>query len=319
MNMKMFLLSSIGLILLSCVKEKEVNENISRIPVSFTINRFDKAFYETPTQDFGKLKATYPYFFPQNAPDSVWTNKAQNPLYRELYQEVQNQFSDINPLQEELKSLFQHVIYYFPNMKVPKVTTLISEMDYTSKAIYTDSLVIISLDLYLGKNHKFYEFPAYIKQNFEPNQIVQDLVTDLYERKAKPITDKSFVSQMVYQGKCMYLKETLISLSTDAEVMGFTADQIAWATENESYVWRYFIERKVLYDTDATLVKRFIVPAPFSKFYLDLDNESPGRIGAWIGWQIVRSYMQNNDVTLVQMLAMDEKELFLKSKYKPSK
>jgi uncharacterized protein YjaZ len=67
------------------------------------------------------------------------------------------------------------------------------------------------------------------------------------------------------------------------------------------------------------LQNRFINLAPFSKFYLEIDNESPGRVGTWIGWQIVRSFMLNNKVSLQQMLKMDEKELFDKSKYKPKK
>jgi uncharacterized protein YjaZ len=75
----------------------------------------------------------------------------------------------------------------------------------------------------------------------------------------------------------------------------------------------------MLYDTDATLARRFIYPAPFSKFYLEFDNETPGRVGAWIGWQIVRSYMKNNTVPLQQLLAMDARELFELSRYKPKK
>jgi uncharacterized protein YjaZ len=59
--------------------------------------------------------------------------------------------------------------------------------------------------------------------------------------------------------------------------------------------------------------------APFSKFYLEIDNESPGRVGQWIGWQIVRSFMQNNKVSMQEMIKMDAKELFEKSKYKPKK
>jgi uncharacterized protein YjaZ len=59
--------------------------------------------------------------------------------------------------------------------------------------------------------------------------------------------------------------------------------------------------------------------APFSKFYLEIDNESPGRVGQWIGWQIVRSFMENNKVSMQEMIKMDAKELFEKSKYKPKK
>ena len=64
----------------------------------------------------------------------------------------------------------------------------------------------------------------------------------------------------------------------------------------------------------------FIKPAPFTKFYLEIDNQTPGRVGQWLGRQIVRSYMENNDdVTLEQLLAMDAKTIFEISKYKPNK
>ena len=79
------------------------------------------------------------------------------------------------------------------------------------------------------------------------------------------------------------------------------------------------IENDLLYSTDTQLNKRFIENAPFSKFYLSEDTKSPGRIGQWIGWQIVRSYMVNNDVSLQDLLSMNEEEIFKNSKYKPRK
>jgi uncharacterized protein YjaZ len=84
-------------------------------------------------------------------------------------------------------------------------------------------------------------------------------------------------------------------------------------------MWRYFIEKELLYSDDQKLIPRFINMAPFSKFYLEIDNDTPGRVGAWIGWQIVRSYMENNKVSLQQLLNSNAKEIFEKSKYKPKK
>ena len=75
----------------------------------------------------------------------------------------------------------------------------------------------------------------------------------------------------------------------------------------------------MLYSDDQKLIPRFVNPAPFSKFYLEIDNESPGQVGAWVGWQMVRSFMKNNDIPLSDMLKMNAKELFEKSKYKPKK
>ena len=84
-------------------------------------------------------------------------------------------------------------------------------------------------------------------------------------------------------------------------------------------MWRYFIEKELLYNTDPNMASRFILDAPFSKFYLEIDNESPGRIGQYIGWKMVRSYMEHNDTSVSQLLSKDADEIFKNSKYKPTK
>jgi uncharacterized protein YjaZ len=67
------------------------------------------------------------------------------------------------------------------------------------------------------------------------------------------------------------------------------------------------------------LASRFINPAPFSKFNLELDSESPGRLGQYMGWQIVRAYAENNDVSLQEILSMNAEDIFNNSKFKPRK
>lgn len=316
---KIFLFLTLTIAFLSCDKKTKEEKAVETIPVDIKVVRFDKLFFETPPSDLNKLKTQFPYFFPAGNDDSVWLNKMQNPLWRELYAEVQKKYTDFEPIKKELDTLFKHIKYNFPETKTPKVITLISEMDYNNKVVYTDSLVLISLELYLGKEHKFYEFPDYLKQNFERNQIIPDVVSGFSFQKTAPITETNLLSQMVYFGKQLYLKDVLIPHYSDAEKIGFTTKQITWCEENESYMWRYFIEKKLLYSNEQKLNNRFINPAPFSKFYLEIDNESPGKVGIWIGWQIVRSFMKNNEVSIQEMLKMNTKELFEKSKYKPKK
>ena len=243
----------------------------------------------------------------------------QDSLWLELYSEVQKKYADFSTVQSETEDLFKHVKYYFPETKIPKVITVISEMDYNNRVIYADSLVIISLEMYLGKEHKFYQFPSYIKQNFEQRQIMPDIVSGFFKYKMAANQEKSLLSNMIYAGKELYLKQLLLPDYSDADKMGYTAEQIIWCEENESYMWRYFIQKELLYSVDQKLIPRFINMAPFSKFYLEIDNETPGRVGAWIGWQIVRSFMENNEVSLQQLLSSSSREIFEKSKYKPNK
>lgn len=305
---------------ISCDKKDKVEKAIEEVPVELDVERFDKVFYETPPEDLSKIKRQYPYFFPAGNEDTVWTNKMKNPLLRELHAEVQKTFGNFQKERGDLEELFRHIKYYFPETNLPKVITLISEVDTQSKVIYADSLLLISLDVYLGKDHKFYSgFPEYQRRTFEKSQILPDVVSDFSLRKITPPTDRALFSQMIYFGKELYLKDVLIPQVSDADKIGYTPDQITWSQENEGYIWRYFVDEKLLYDSDPKLPGRFINPAPFSKFYLEIDNESPGQIGMWIGWQIVRSYMKNNDVSLQQLLQTDAKEIFDNSKYKPKK
>lgn len=307
------------LFFLSCDKKNKTENAVTAIPLELKVERFDKIFFETPPKDLEKVKTAFPFFFPAGNDDSVWLDKMQDPIWREVHTEVQKKYADFEPVKADLELLFKHIKYYFPETKTPKVITIISEMDYTNKAIYADSLVIISLELYLGKNHKFYQFPNYIKQNFEQKQIMPDIVSSFSSRKIPSVMDKDLLSQMIYRGKQLYLKDVLLPDYSDAEKMGYTPEQIKWCEENESYMWRYFIEGELLYSADQKLVTRFINPAPFSKFYLEIDNESPGQVGAWIGWQMVRSYMEKNKVPVADLLKTDAKEIFSKSKYKPKK
>jgi gliding motility-associated lipoprotein GldB len=309
----------LSLFTISCGKKSKVEQAVEEIPLELKVERFDKDFFETKPQNLSKLKQQYPFFFPAGNDDQIWIEKMKNPQWRELYDEVQKKFDNFDIEKEKTQTLFKRIKYYFPETITPKVITVISEMDYQNKVIYADSLVIISLELYLGKNHKFYQFPDYLKQNFEPAQILPDIAEAFSIRKITPPTDNTLLSQMVYAGKELYLKDLLLPEYSDADKMGYTPEQITWCSENEGYMWRYFIENSLLYDGDQKLRPRFINPAPFSKFYLEIDNESPGRVGAWLGWQIVRAYMENNTVSVQDMLKTDAKEIFEKSKYKPKK
>ena len=161
---KIIFIITLTIALISCDKKSKVEKAIEAIPVKIKVERFDKLFFETPPKDLNTLKTAFPYFFPPENDDSVWINKMKDPLWRELYTEVQKKYTNFEPVQKELETLFKRIKYYFPQTKTPKVITVISEMDYNNKVIYADSLVIVSLELYLGKGHKFYQFPNYLKQ-----------------------------------------------------------------------------------------------------------------------------------------------------------
>ncbi len=308
------------LLLGSCKSDSKLEQEISEIPVELNVERFDKSFAEATPKDLQKLKRAYPFIFSKRIPDSIWVNTMKDTLQQQLLSEVNKAHKNFKTTRQQLISFFKHLKYYDETFRVPRIVTVTNNVDYRNKIIVTDTITLIALDTYLGKDHEFYQnFQRYITANMIQEQIISDVA----EAYAKPYIfqsrRKTFLDEMIYFGKMLYFKDMMIPSESDAIKMGYTTDQLKWAEANESQIWSYFVERELLYSTDSKLVNRFIANAPFSKFYLELDNESPGRLGQYIGWQIVKAYMANNDVDPMAVLQKEPEEIFKKSKFKPKK
>lgn len=316
MRRSFFTVLSISLFFLSCNDTDKHAAEIAKTKVDLKISRFDREFAATTPENLPELRKAYPYLFP--APDSVWIDKMQDSLQIELFQEVGNTFNSFEEEEGHLTQLFKHIKYYFPEQEVPHVITVTNDVRYNDRIIFADSLLFIGLDNYLGPEHKYYGgFQRYIAKSLDRRYIPSDVAGAFAKKVVPRPRDRTFLARMIYFGKELYLKDRLMPNASDADKIGYTEDEMLWAMSNEEPIWRNFVEREHLYSTDNGLNPRFLDIAPFSKFGLELDNESPGRLGRYIGWQIVRAFMEKNPVAIKQMLTMPEEELFKKSNYKP--
>lgn len=304
----------------SCENKSQVEKEIEQVPVDFEVLRFDREFAEITAEGLPALKVKYPYLFPERFHDSIWIAQINDTIQHELNEEVSAAFNDFSEEEDELHSLFQHVKYYFPSFEAPTVITITSEVDYQNKVLLTPEFLFIALDTYLGKDHEFYGgIQEFLKKNFESNQILPDVAAEIAERYVPQPQSKTFLAHMLYYGKILYLKDLWLPEVPDPAKIGYTSEELGWAEQNEEYIWKYFVEREMLFDSDTQLYSRFLYPAPFSKFYLELDHETPALLGQYIGWQMVRQYMDRNDVSVQEMLETDAETIFNKAKYKPRK
>lgn len=321
MRRSFFIISLVLSVIYSCNENHEIEEEISKINVDFKVSRFDLQFAEAKPGDLAELKRRYPYLFPQQYPDSIWVAKLNDTIQKELSDEVLKSFPDFSEQEAGLITLFQHIKYYFPQVPVPNVVTLTSDVQYDTRVVLTDTLLLLGLDNYLGAQHHFYEqIPKYVAADLDKKYLVSDVASAFTNKVVPRSKDRSFLGQMIYYGKQLYLKDKLMPSAPDAVIIGYSQDEFDWAIANEEPMWRNFIEQEHLYSTDRELAARFLDPAPFSKFGLELiDNESPGRVGRYIGWQIVRAFMDRNQVTVQELLGIPAEEIFKKSNFKPQK
>ena len=286
----------------------------------FKIERFDKIFYQSDSNSLDDVKKDYPFFFPSSYPDNIWVERLNDPIQKEIFDEIIMEFDSILFLETHLSNFFQNNMKLFKLENTPRVITVNTDIDYRNRIILTDTILLIGLDNYLGKNHRFYEgIPLYIKEDLTRNHIIKDVALQYAIKFTPKLDNYTFLDKIIYQGKLLYYMDISLNKTPENIKIGYSKNKLNWANENEFFVWTYFIENEILFNPDNKLNNRFINDAPFSRFYFENDNESTEMIGKYIGWKIVKSFMKNNDISVSDMMNTKQIEIYNKSKYKPKK
>ncbi|MEO2142618.1 MAG: gliding motility lipoprotein GldB [Flavobacteriaceae bacterium] len=296
--------------ILGCFQEKQTH--------SIDIVRFEKEFYSSNEQTLPVLINKYPYLFPKEYHLSIWNQFLKDSVKLEIYKETLKVFQNFDSISNEIQLIFENSKVIFPKFKSPKVITLNSQSEYSNRIIYSDSLLFISLDSYLGENY-YKSLPKYISQNMNKVFLINDLALKISENHVKKDLDRTLLSEMIYYGKILFINKLLLLKSEDYLLFHTSKDKIHWANNNENNIWAFFVENEYLFNTSDDLKLRFISIAPYSKFNLDIDKYSPGSIGKWLGYKIVNSYMINTNVSIDELIKMDNYKIFKKSNYKPKK
>lgn len=308
----------LGLLFHGCKDERNIKIPVESIQLDLEVKRFDRDLAATEVSTLPQLKSRYPYLFPERFADSIWEAKLSDTLQLALLEEVDKVFGDFEEVEGQLEMFYKHLKYYFPEVTTPDVVTVISEVDYANRIIITDSLALIGLDNYLGQDHRFYGgIDRYIAETLERKYLISDLGSAYGQKLVPNPRERTFLAQMVYYGKILYLKEVLAPWLDEGDYIRYSAEDLEWAQANEEQIWRYFVSNELLYSTDRELNRRFLDPAPFSKFRLELDNESPGMLGRYIGWQIIKAFAEQSELTPQQLISIPASRIFKESKYKP--
>ncbi|MEQ8240906.1 MAG: gliding motility lipoprotein GldB [Cyclobacteriaceae bacterium] len=239
----------------------------------------------------------------------------QNPYIDTLFEESRQAFSDFNEIESQLETLVMGIQSVYPNAPTPKVKTIVSGL-YNDLYV-SDSLIVIGLDYFIGEGATYrpIDIPEYILRRYNNDHLVPTIGKFLAGDYVNLSRSESFLSDMIDYGKTTYFLGRLLPCVPEHIIMGWTEEELQKARENQTIIWANFVENEVLYETNHLTKRKFLGERP--NVY-EISQECPGRIGAWIGWKIVESYMQNNEVTIPQLLKQNNnEELFRVSGYKP--
>ena len=338
--MKRFFLITLSALLLltGCHKKEKVaapkltKEQSAKIKdVNVTVKRYEKDLFSLDVNHLAdgvaKLYGKYPENF---VAKDCWKNEQMmaglkgyitDPTIKKLYKDTEAKYADLSDIKKELDEAFKIYLAHFPNDSVPTVVTYVSGMNFEWPSVFTyDNNLIIALDMYLGKDYKNYAaagMPKFVSERCERRFIATDCFSRAMAYKHLP--EKTLISgldNMIYEGKKLFLTQTVFPNKKEQEIIGYSDAKYEWTQKYQSQVWQYFVEKNMLYSKDEDVIRRLVDETPFTR---DFGNNSPGRLGAYIGWQIVKSYMKNHpETTMEEFFKMtDSQKILNDSYYKP--
>ena len=327
------------LLIFSSCKRKDIPD-VSGIKADLQLERFDKDFFSVDTnhidQSLQQLHQKYPGFLqdfvfnilalpPQ--PDSSKVVEQQIVSFIKSYKPLKDSsdklFAELGNTEKEVRRGLQFVKYYFPAYKLPgKLITFIGPLNSYGNILTTDALAV-GLQLYMGRNYSLYQseagqelYPSYISRRFGkeyiPVNCIKTIIDDIFpdNNAGRPL-----VEQMVQAGKRLYILDQLMPETEDTLKTGYTPQQLEGCYANEKVIWSYFVQNDLLFVTDPSLVKDYMNDAPQTQAF---GKDSPGFIGQFTGWQIVKKWMSKNEnISLQQLIETNPKKIFDEAKYRP--
>lgn len=241
---------------------------------------------------------------------------------------IKDVFSDFGPYQKELESAFAFYSHYFPETSVPVVVPFYSS--FNAKTFPYGDTLGIGLDMFLGRNEEVVSllppeyFPMYLKQDMDPENLsLEAIKTWVYVHHSNPGeyensnvygVREDFLSSLVYHGKMMWAVQAMFPHKKEAELFSYTEEEWQWCDKNEGFLFQNLIEFKLLYSKNLQEIKSYINPGSFTP---GLPQESPGEIGKWIGFRMVKKYVEENKISLHDLLKDQNDARKVLSYYRP--
>ena len=305
-------------------------------PLEVEIVRFDNAQLavrpDSVKQDIKQLYTDYESFMPIFVEGILGLQTEDTAYLCEMYAQfltdtvmgfaqtnttAQELFANVDSLQEALNTGFSRLHFLYPEWEIPTLYLFVS--GFNSSVMYYENIMGVGVDMYLGSDYPYYNQVVYDyqKQTMRKACVAGDVLS-MYLAYHISYNSKynRLLEQMIFRGKQLFLLAQLLPNEPVWEVIGYSKEQWDWCEQYEQAIWNRIMQKRDLFKTESNVLSSYMNDGPFTA---EVTQDSPGRLGVWVGWRIVDSYMRNNkDVTLRELMnENDAQKILEQSYYKP--
>ncbi len=233
-------------------------------------------------------------------------------MIQKLEAGIQSKFIDKTKMNAKITEGFKHLKYHFPDGKQPKHIAYMN-MLFNSGVFCTENEIGVGLDRFLGASNEVVKQlnPAYyfdwMKKAMDERYLERDVLTGWIETHYLEEVNGNLAEHMVRAGKVLYLTEAAFPEEDPALILRYSEEDYEWALKNEYAFWKYLADEKLLFKIDEKTTANMISEGPFTPGLPDQDG--PDRLGQFIGWRMIHSYMEQNDISLKELIELPYNEI----------
>ena len=120
----------------------------------------------------------------------------------------------------------------------------------------------------------------------------------------------ALIEYIIYWGKILYLIEACYPEDDERIILRYTKDDYQWALDNEASFWNYLMDQKLLFKADERTRVNLLKEGPFTPGLPEDTENSPDRLGQFLGWRMVHQYMEDSDTSVKGLVDVDYKEIY---------
>lgn len=231
---------------------------------------------------------------------------------QKLEKSIQREFKSKVDIEEKIKEGLTHLKYHFPNGKQPKKIVYLNAL-FNSGVFCTETEIGIGLERFLGETNEIIKrLPSqyyfdWMKKAMDKQYLERDVLAGWIETHYVDEVSGTLAEHIVRAGRILYLTEAAFPNEDPSLILRYSKEDFEWAMDNEYDFWKYLVDENLLFKIDERTAANMINEGPFTPGLPD--QNSPDRLGQFIGWRMIHSYMEQNDITVSEMMQLPYNEI----------
>ncbi len=209
--------------------------------------------------------------------------------------------------EDKISDAFRYFKFHFDSAPLPHKLIYMNKLFSTINC--SDSAVTIAPESYLNPETKIIssipknQLYEWQKERMDLQYLERDIAFNWIQMHLFDEIDKQLAQHIIQAGKILYITNACFPVAEERYILRYSDKDWTWAEQNEDLTWDYLVKEQLLFKNNRKDKANFLNAGPTT---VGLPDESPDRMGQFLGYKMVKGFMEENkEVSLQELLKID--------------